>query len=621
MALDSPAANFALLLTICCIAAAFGSRALAIFRYKTCQPLDTLLFAFGIGFAALQLLAGIMAFVAGLTAVSAAALLAAMGLSGGSGWKTFFLLCKEVFADLATLFKSGIARAIGVCILFFAALEALLAMAPLTGSDAMHYHFTAPLLQMGRPEQPVFWLTHSFLTGLGHEMIALGLALGGDRLALLLIFTCGCMTAAALLQLARRWMPAEWALAAVLAFLMAPMVFWQISTAGSPDIWMGFYALLAVLAVGEIEGPESHRWIVLAGVYAGAAASIKYTGWILPGVIVLWILWQRKTVGWATLCAGASLVAGVFPLLRNWIWTGDPFFPFLTRWAGKVAMNSFALSSLQADVHSAAFSYHPLNVLYFLATMGVMGPRYGVGNYFGPLVLSFLPLLFFCNWKLPLVRLSGVLWLVMLVANALTTQMARFLLPAFPVALALVFCGAAAASRSGERTIRAGCAVAIALFLLFCVAADSLYARDFVRVSLGRESRDAFLRRMAPDYQAAMFVNSSVAGRPGKVLVFFRHLYYLRVPFVNGDPATSWSVNAELLNTPQALLAFLKENDIRWVVKSPDYPEALETIAVECEAQGKLVPEARTEVELFLGNSRTQSNRSRAQATLLRVAN
>ena len=69
-----------------------------------------------------------------------------------------------------------------------------------------------------------------------------------------------------------------------------------------------------------------------------------------------------------------------------------------------------------------------------------------------------------------------------------------------------------------------------------------LYAKDFLPVAVGLESREAFLQRMAPDYQTASFVNATLAARQkeegGAVLVFFRHLYYLRVPFVNGDPET-----------------------------------------------------------------------------------
>jgi len=236
MALISSAGDAALLLALFLIAIAFGSRVLTRFGLMVEQPLDNLLFASGIGFATLQLSAGVVAFMAGLTAVSTVALLVVTAVAGWTGWKSLLRLGKESYGDLSEVFGTSVAKVLGICMLFFAGLEALLSTAPLTGSDGMHYHFTAPLLQIGKPEQPIFWLTHSFFIGLGHELIALGLVLGGAKLSLLLIFMSGCLTAAALLQLARRLMPVEWALSAVLAFLMAPMVFWQIGTAGSPDI-------------------------------------------------------------------------------------------------------------------------------------------------------------------------------------------------------------------------------------------------------------------------------------------------------------------------------------------------------------------------------------------------
>ena len=353
MALAVSAGCSALVLAIFLITVAFGNRALEIAGLKTDDPLDAILFSSGVGFAVLQLLLGIIGLVAGLTIRSVLALLVLLGIAGWRGWKSLFRLCRESANDLSDIFQSGISKTLGLGILFFLSLEALLSTAPLTGSDAMAYHFTVPLLQIGRPEQPIFWLTTSFYTGLGHELIALGLVLGGDRLGLLLIFFGGCLTAVALFQMARKWMPVEWALTAALTFLMTPMVFWQISTSGSPDIWMGFYTVLAALAVGQARGESTRRWLLLASVYAGAGASLKYTGWIVPVVIILFVLWLTKSILWAALCSAAALAIGVFPLMRNFLWTGDPFFLFLTRWIGKVPLNEFGLESLQKAAHSS----------------------------------------------------------------------------------------------------------------------------------------------------------------------------------------------------------------------------------------------------------------------------
>jgi hypothetical protein len=621
MALIGSAGCLALLFILFLIAAAFGNRVLTAMGLVAEQPLDEILFSSGLGLAVLQLLAGIVSFTAGLKLWSAVVLLLVMGVAGGRGWKSALRSGRQSCRDLSGIFGSRVSKLTGFGILFFAGLEALLATAPLTGSDAMHYHFTAPLLEIGKPEHPIFWLTHSFFLGLGHELIALGLVLGGDKLALLLIFMSGCLTSVALLQLGRRLMPDEWALAAVLAFLMAPMVFWQIGTAGSPDIWMGFYVLLAVLAMEKISGPASYRWIILAGVYSGAAASIKYTGWMIPAVIAVCVLWISKSFLWTAAGSMAALAAGIFPLLRNFLWTGDPFFPFLNHWIGKVAMNAVALQFLQADIRAHAFSMQPLRVLYFFATMGSLDTEFGLGSYFGPVVLAFLPLLLFCNWRMQLARVAAALWLSMLLANALTTQMGRFLLPAFPLALALVFCGAAAASRKPGNRVRFGCVATLAVFAVFCLASDGLYARDFLPVSLGLETRDAFLNRMAPNYQISTFLNSEMAHRNGKVLVFLRHFYYVRVPYMDGSPGSSWIMDPQHLTTPQTLLTFLKEQDVHWVVKTSSYPEELAGVFEECEREGKLIPEARTEVEDLYGSSRVIRDREKTPVLLLRVGN
>ncbi len=129
-------------------------------------------------------------------------------LQDGADGNHLFRLCRESANDLSGIFQSGISRALGLGILILPGFGS----APFDGAvNRLRCHGLSlhrPLLQIGRPEQPIFWLTTSFFTGLGHELIALGLVLGGDRLALLLIFFGGCLTAAALFQMARKWMPA-----------------------------------------------------------------------------------------------------------------------------------------------------------------------------------------------------------------------------------------------------------------------------------------------------------------------------------------------------------------------------------------------------------------------------
>ena len=133
----------------------------------------------------------------------------------------------------------------------------------------------------------------------------------------------------------------------------------------------------------------------------------------------------------------------------------------------------------------------------------------------------------------------------MFVGNAFTTQMARFLLPAYPLTLALVLAGASEAVSKNYWLLRCGCIATLLIFTLFASAADARYSRDFLPVALGITNKDMFLDRMAPDYQTSEFVNAALEHRDGKALVFFRHLYYLRIPYMDGDPASSWLVDPE----------------------------------------------------------------------------
>jgi hypothetical protein len=621
MALITAVGCVAAVCAILSISVAFGNRILQSAEFSMSDPLDNILFSAGIGFAVLQFLLGLLGLVAGLTRVNVIILLIVMAAVAGRAWNMLPRLGKESWLNALAGLDSYGTKLLAICIGFFLLLEAILSSAPLSGSDAMQYHFTVPLLHLGTPDRPIFWLMNSFLTGLGHELIELGLALGSDRISLMLIFLGGCGTAVALFQLARRWMPANWALAAMLTFVATPLVFWQITTAGTPDIWMAFYILLAVMAAGQTDVRKNDRWLVLASFYSGAAAGMKYTGWIIPFVVILCVLWLSRSIWWTALCSLAALASGALPQLRNLAWTGDPFFPFLGRWIGRVATNPYGLQSLHDTLGTATISRDPLHLLWYSVAMVLQGSNPSLGNYFGPVVLSFIPLLLFCKWRTRGVWISGVLWFSMFLSVALTSQQSRYLLPAYPLALALVFSCAAVAFANGPRAMRYGCTVTLVVFGLFSLALDAGYSKDFLPVALGLESKEAFLDRMAPDHQAAKFVNTALEYREEKAMVFFRHLYYIRVPYMNGDPATSWAVSPDRLTSPQMLLEFLHKQDVRWVVKAPGYPPAMTAVFEECERQGSLVPEMGTEIENLSGISRVFSSRIKVPVVLMRVVN
>ena len=619
MALILGLGHLAAVLAVLFLSAAFGSRVLERSGLPSAHPLEHILFSAGAGFACLQIALFFLMVFGGLRRTSVIALLAVMALAAGK----HLLLVGGLFRKWAgSALRSRRPRLEIACVWLACAwliAGALLALAPVSGSDALHYHFNAPRLQAETPGQPVFAVVNSFFTGQAHLLIGLGFALGSSQISMEFIFLGGCLSAAALFQLSRQWMPRPWAFAVALTFIATPMVFWQMSVAGAPDIWMGFYVLLAVLAAGRGSETRHMPWMTLAGVFSGAAAGVKYTGWIVPAAVVVYVLVAARSWKWAAACASAALAAGVWPQARNFIWTGDAFFPFLGRWMGRGGENAFTLAAVLADTHSEAFSPSPAQILRYPMGMVLRGDSYGVGHYFGPVLLAFAPLLIFACWKSRTGRLAGAIWLAMFLVNALSTQMARFLLPVFPIALALAFSGAAAAVEKGWRLVRAGCFATLGVFLVFCAAADAAYSRDFLPAALGIEGRNHFLERMAPDYQIAEYVNAVLLSRRGRAMVFFRHLYYLRAPYINGDPATSWVMNPQHLQAPDSLLQLLNQLDVKWVVKTPGYPPAIAAAFEDLERRERLIPVLSGEVTDFSGRRRLEQQKSAIRVTVLAV--
>jgi hypothetical protein len=594
--------SLAAVLLLLLVAVAFGTRVLQMLGLRAANPLEQALFAAGISFGALQVIVLVLAAIGMLQRDIFLTLVLAMAVvAGNRGWRQIVEL--ERFARLS-IARVRNSRSLSTCVLAILALlilDGLISMAPLTGSDALHYHFTVPSIWVHHGFSPVFGTTLSFAVGQAHMLILFGLTLGSDHIAMGLIFLGGMFAAGALFILAREWMSVEWSMAVTLSFLLAPIVFWQMTVAGAPDIWMTFYTTLAVLAAARSIPLRSVRLAVLAGFFAGAAAGSKFTAWAIPAALVLILLVESRSLWPSAASAFASLFAGMGPLFRNFLWTGDPFFPFLTRSLTPHNVNSYAIASVLADTRPVASHGSVISWAAYPFLLVLQGQKYGLGQYFGPLVLVFAPLVILAYRPSPLFRIAACVWGGMFLSNTDPPQMARFLLPVFGVALAVTFAGAETASRTGPRFLRIACSASIAVFLLFGAVSYGIYAKNFLPVSMGLEAREHFLARVSPNFQEVSFINCSLAGQPGTALVFFRYVYYLQVNYVQGNPEYSWDVDPEKLQTAAAMLDWLRKSGVRWIVKTGEYPALLRRPLEELQTQGVFEPVASTQAEDFDG--------------------
>ena len=481
-------------------------------------------------------------------------------------------------------------------------IQGLAAMAPLTGSDALNYHFTGPLLTLQYGFHPNFFLSHTFFIGQSHLLILAGLALGSSQLAMSFLFLGGTLAAAAAACLARRWTSREWSWIVALVFLLTPVVFWQISLAGAPDLWMTFFVTTGALVISRSRDLPIASHAILAGVFAGAAAGAKYTGCIFAASMAASFFWESRSFRRVGLFFLGAIAAGVWPYARNLAWTGDPMFPFFVRWILPQETNSYTLASYLADTGAGA---HPSfwQILKFPFFAGIDPLHTGFWQFLGPLVLAFAPLLVLAVCNSPSWRTALTIWVPSAVGIGVTSATTRFLLPILPIALAASVAGVSRLSSAGWRLTRVLSVASIASFLAFGAAGLLVYDFSPLSTALGFVSSAEYLRRHAPDYEQSQFLNQVLGNTEaqGNTLVFQRHLFYLRIPFLNGDPATSWAVDPAKLQSPRELLAFLHGHNIRWVVRAPEYPASIAAPFQQLESEGKLVPMAQTEVSDFQG--------------------
>jgi hypothetical protein len=499
-------------------------------------------------------------------------------------------------------------------------IEFLTCLAPLTGSDALHYHFTAQKLILENGFHPNFSITNSFLCGQQHLLILFGLALGSERLAMGLIYLGGVLAAFSLGCLTALWTSSKTAITVSLLFILTPVVFWQISASGAPDIWMGFLATAAVIVLCQKKARGMWQQAFLAGLLAGGIAGTKYIGCIIAAALAVAMAVEYRSALRALMLCAASLLTGFWPYLRNFVWTGDPVFPLLTKSLFPERVNPMVMKDFLAET-GASETGHFGRLLPFVFFAEMRKSSLGFWDFFGPIIFALAPLLLFAafrdfrKWRIP-----AMVWCFSAVGIFCVSGLPRFLLAVFPLALC---CIAVAIDFSEEKGWRVANKFAVTLIVLLSIVGAAgllMYSWKPMITALRIVREDTYLEQRAPEYQQVEAINQALGpyARKGKTMLFLRHIYYLRVPFLNGNPSTSWTINPNRFRTSEDWRNFFRENKIAFVVRSPDYPDSIRPSLMEMEAKGYLAPVAESVVQDFQG-MRIQGQRKEIPVTILEV--
>ncbi|MGC1377632.1 MAG: glycosyltransferase family 39 protein [Anaerolineales bacterium] len=322
------------------------------------------------------------------------------------------------------------------------------ALLPVWDYDALLYHLEIPrqFLAQGRiyfdPE-----VLRSAYPFLGEMLFLIGLVFRLASLAKLINLTYAVLFILSIYTFGKRFFGRETAVIAVAIWAGTPAFSMWATWASIDFAWAvyEFWGVYFVMLWLSNEKNDSQKWLALAGVMSGLAASTKYLS-ILPLLLVAFIIaWKSiqnskqpfkemfKNLLAFALCAGGVMGAWY---IKNWIWTGNPVYPLLF---GGPGWNPLKNTVLNDYVYSFGVGKNWLD--YLLLPYNV----YAHHNQFSTIAIEIIHPALWLAFLFPFLPRSKKFVPVVVYAGlyciswAVGSQVIRFLIP--PSAFLAVFAG------------------------------------------------------------------------------------------------------------------------------------------------------------------------------------
>jgi hypothetical protein len=437
-------------------------------------------------------------------------------LRGARAWR---YLLDEIFSDL----KES-PRWIPVFAIIIFALSALYSFAPpVEGFDGLFYHLTVPSLWLADDGLQLVNIPHYWFPALMEGLFVWPLSIGFDTVPQFIHLTFSVMSLLIVWVLTRRVFGVRTAWWSTAIFLSMPSLPWLAGWAYS-DFGLVFYSLSALFALVMWNDLNRSSWLLISGVLSGFAIGIKYTIFLLPIVVMIFLfLWRkggyRLFLRDCGLFAGSALFAGGVWYLRNWIWTGNPFYPFLF---GGFFWDDFRANWFSGAGTGIGWDFFEIITLPFTAMLGYHDQNYFDGRY-GPLFLFLLPFAILALWKkwksrsriitgaiLPFL-VFGVLFSAAwgcAVVNTISLFQTRLLWPGLIALIPVLAAGVDEIEKMNLQKLRVSFIFSVLACILVLIStldfALFMLVRNPLQSALGMETRISYIMRIQPEYGQAL---------------------------------------------------------------------------------------------------------------------
>jgi len=396
----------------------------------------------------------------------------------------------------------------------------VVALAPVRDYDALMYHLEIPRQYLVHGMvyfDPGTW--RSAYPMLTEMLFTIGIIFHAEPLTQLFSLTFFVLFLVGVYTFGRRFFDSKIALLAV-GILLGNPVFPTYATTPNVDFSWASYELWSVcvfslwLFLGRTK--NNTYWLILAGVLSGFTASIKYLSF--PTIFIIGLLIFLKTfqlekadlkkIIQNLLIFGCAALVVIAPwYLKNWIWTGNPFYPLVfggPAWTSLRQelyftdyMGSFGTGRGWLDYLLLPINLYLAHSLYTTISLEIVHPMLWLGFGF----------IFVDHWKkhdylMIYIAISLILW-------AVSSQVIRFLLPVsgfLAILSALVLSRFSRAIRQVVTIVVVGGFVLVtALYQIWALADSSLFG-----YFSGKLSVSEFLQNEVYDYKTDQFIQANL---------------------------------------------------------------------------------------------------------------
>ena len=305
------------------LAAAIGRKLLRQFEFAS--PLEAIVLRMGLGLGILSFATFALGLIGVLNPILFWLLMLLAALLLRREFAGTWVDVRKIQLPIQSRFERMLAGFIAATFL----LASLVALAPTVAWDAQGYHLVAGKLALARgyigAPPDILSLSNPSLM----EMLYLGaMTLKDDGATALIHFGFLVLTLGAMLAFSARYFTTRvgWIAGAILCAVptLLTVASWPYN-----DAALTFYAFAAFYALMIAKEHQDARGFLLAGVLAGFALGEKYTAAAVPVALMPLIFkpTRQSLKNVAILSLGVLLTASPW-FVRNWLWEGNPFYPF-----------------------------------------------------------------------------------------------------------------------------------------------------------------------------------------------------------------------------------------------------------------------------------------------------